>query len=225
MGLRRRRHVSDAILSVVRPRPDVEVRGLRERLPALRPRRGRLDGDGAAVRRARRLLVVARIRDWHYRVMLRPGVSGVAPRAPKVIELDRRYVTGKRRRDEISWNMLTGLLLHELGHSFLYHHWSWTRSGRFRRAFGEVRKAYRVADEHWVDFERRRIATTLTDYVSAYAATHPQEDFAETFRFYVTRRGRLRELFAEFGRKRKGVRVYEKFLVLHDFVRSLRGWK
>jgi hypothetical protein len=178
-----------------------------------------------ALRRARRLLIVSRIRDWHYRVALRPGVSGVAPRAPKVIELDRRYVTGKRRRDEISWNMLTGLLLHELGHSFLYHHWSWTRSGRFRRAFGEVRKAYRVADEHWVDFERRRIATTLTDYVSAYAATHPQEDFAETFRFYVARRGRLRELFAEFGRKRKGVRLYEKFLVLHDYVRSLRGWK
>ncbi len=142
-----------------------------------------------ALRRARRLLIVSRIRDWHYRVALRPGVSGVAPRAPKVIELDR------------------------------------TRSGRFRRTFGEVRKAYRVADEHWVDFERRRIATTLTDYVSAYAATHPQEDFAETFRFYVARRGRLRELFAEFGRKRKGVRLYEKFLVLHDFVRSLRGWK
>jgi len=178
-----------------------------------------------ALRRARRLLIVSRIRDWHYRVALRPGVSGVAPRAPKVIELDRRYVTGKRRRYEISWNMLTGLLLHELGHCFLYHHWSWTRTGRFRRAFGEVRKAYRVADEHWVDFERRRIATTLTDYVSAYAATHPQEDFAETFRFYVMRRGRLRELFAEFGRKRKGVRLYEKFLVLHDFVRSLRGWK
>jgi hypothetical protein len=116
-------------------------------------------------------------------------------------------------------------MLHELGHSFLYHHWAWTRTGRFRRAFGEVRKAYRVADEHWVDFERRRITTTLTDYVSAYAATHPQEDFAETFRFYVARRGRLRELFAEFGRKRKGVRVYEKFLVLHDFVRSLRGWR
>src|SRR5437762_1625082 len=146
-------------------------------------------------------------------------------KAPKGFKFHRRYVTGKRRRDEISWNMLTGLLLHELGHSFLYHHWSWTRSGRFRRTFGEVRKAYRVADEHWVDFERRRIATTLTDYVSAYAATHPQEDFAETFRFYVARRGRLRELFSEFGRKRKGVRVYEKFLVLHDYVRSLRGWK
>ena len=52
---------------------------------------------------------------------------------------------------------------------------------------------------------------------------HPQEDFAETFRFYLTRRGKLRELFAEFGRKRKGVVVYEKFLALHDYVRSLRA--
>ena len=167
----------------------------------------------------------SRLTPWQYRVLLRPGVSGVDPRWPKVIEIDRRYVLGKRRRDDISWNLLTGLILHELGHSFLYHNWSWTRTGRFRRAFGEVRKAYRVADEHWVDFERRKIATTLTDYVSRYAATHPQEDFAETFRFYVARRGKLRELFGEFGRKRKGVHLFEKFLVLHDYVRSLRGWR
>jgi len=178
-----------------------------------------------ALTRARRLLVVSRVTDWNYRILLRPGVSGVDPDAPKVIEIDRRYVTAKRHRDEISWNLLTGLILHELGHSFLYHHWSWTTTGRFRRAFGEVRKAYRVADEHWVDFERRRIATTLPDYVSVYAATHPQEDFAETFRFYVARRGKLRELFGEFGRKRKGVQLFEKFLVLHDYVRSLRGWR
>ena len=178
-----------------------------------------------ALRRVRRLLIVSRITDWDYRVLLRPGVSGVSPDAPKVIEIDRRYVTNKRRRDEISWTTLTGLILHELGHSFLYHHWVWTRTGRFRRSFGEVRKAYRVADEHWVDFERRRIATTMADFVSRYAGTHPQEDFAETFRFYVTRRGRLRELFGEFGRKRKGVVVFEKFLVLHDYVRSLRGWR
>ena len=178
-----------------------------------------------ALRRVRRLLVVSRVTPWDYRVLLRPGVSGVDPRAPKVIEIDRRYVLGKRRRDDISWNMLTGLILHELGHSFLYHNWVWTRSGRFKRAFGEVRKAYRVADEHWVDFERRRIATTLPDHVSVYAGTHPQEDFAETFRFYVTRRGRLRELFGEFGNKRKAVALFEKFLVLHDYVRGLRGWR
>src|SRR5438876_1171668 len=146
-------------------------------------------------------------------------------KAPKGFKYERRYVTGKRWRDEISWNMLTGLILHELGHSFLYHNWSFTRTGRFRRAFGEVRKVYRVADSKWVDFERRGVTTTLPNYVTAYAATHPQEDFAETFRFYVARRGRLRELFAEFGRKRKGVPVFEKFLVLHDFIRSLRGWR
>ena len=180
---------------------------------------------GQALRRVRQLLVVGRIKDWNYRVLLRPGVSGVTHRTPKVIEIERRYVTGKRRRDEISWNMLTGLILHELGHSFLYHNWSFTRTGRFRRAFGEVRKMYRVADWKWVDFERRGVTTTLPNYVTAYAATHPQEDFAETFRFYVSRRGRLRELFAEFGRKRKGVPVFEKFLVLHDFIRSLRGWR
>src|SRR2546422_10267641 len=70
-----------------------------------------------ALRRARQLLVVGRLKDWNYRVLLRPGVSGVTHRTPKIIEIERRYVTGKRRRrDEISWNMLSGLILHELGH-------------------------------------------------------------------------------------------------------------
>src|SRR2546428_10151030 len=95
--------------------------------------------------------------------------------------------------------MLTGLILHELGHSYLYHHWSFTLTGRFRRAFGEVRKAYRVADSKWVDFERRGVTTTLPDYVTAYAATHPQEDFAETFRVYVPRRGPHRRRIPQVG--------------------------
>ena len=191
----------------------------------MRQGRDRAGPDPQALRRVRQLLVVARVKAWNYRLLLRPGVSGVTHRTPKIIEIERRYVAGKRRRDEVSWNMLTGLILHELGHSYLYHHWSFTRTGRFRRAFGEVRTAYRVADSKWVDFERRGVTTTLPNYVTGYAATHPQEDFAETFRFYVARRGRLRELFAEFGRKRKGVTVFEKFLVLHDYIRSLRGWK
>ncbi len=176
-----------------------------------------------ALRQVRRLLNVARISDWGYRVLLRPGVSGVDPRYPKVVEIEQRYVVGVRRRDEVPWPMLVGLISHELGHSFLYHHWHWTRSSAFRRTFGEVAKAYRVLDETWVDFQRRRVANRPVNHVSVYAARHPQEDFAETFRFYLTRRGRLRELFTEFGRKRKGVIVYEKFLVLHEYVRSLRG--
>ncbi|HWP36948.1 MAG TPA: putative zinc-binding metallopeptidase [Gemmatimonadales bacterium] len=173
-----------------------------------------------ALTRVRRLLLVSRIRPWGYRVLLRPGVSGVDPRFPKIVEIDQDYVVGKRKRDEIPWPMLVGLLAHELGHSYLYHNWRWTRTERFRRVFGEVDKAYRGVDDTWVDFQRRRVATTLVDHVSAYAATHPQEDFAETFRFYVTRRGRMRELFAELGRKRKGLVTYEKFLALHDYARG-----
>jgi len=178
-----------------------------------------------ALRRVRRLLLVSRIRDWGYRVLLRPGISGVDPRYPKIVEIEQRYVTGQRSREEIPWPLLVGLITHELGHSFLFHHWHWTRSDRFRGTFGEVSKTYRGMDDTWVYFQRRLVATTPTDYVTAYAARHPQEDFAETFRFYVTRRGRLRELFAEFGRKRKGVVVYEKFLALHDYIRALRGWQ
>ena len=170
-----------------------------------------------ALTRVRRLLLVSRIRDWGYRVLLRPGISGVDPRYPKIVEIEQRYVVGKQRRDEIPWTMLVGLLTHELGHSFLYHHWEWTRHKRFIRAFGEVDKAYRGMDNTWVYFQRRRVAIAPRDHVSAYAAKHPQEDFAETFRFYVTRRGRLRDLFAEFGQKRKGVILYEKFLVLARF--------
>lgn len=176
-----------------------------------------------ALQRVRRLLITSRITDWGYRVLLRPGVSGVDPRWPKVVEIEQRYVVGKGS-DEIPWSMLVGLLVHELGHSFLYHHWSWTKSERFRRTFGEVARTYRVRDDTWVYFQRRRVAIAPANYVTVYAAEHPQEDFAETFRFYVTRRGRLRELLAEFGQKRKGVVVYEKFLALHDYVRSLRGW-
>lgn len=177
-----------------------------------------------ALTRSRRLLLVSRIKPWGYRVLLRPGVSGVDPKYPKVVEIEQRYATG-RRQDEIPWTMLTGLIVHELGHSFLYHHWRWTRTDAFRRVFGEVDKAYRVSDDTWVDFQRRKVATAPVDHVSAYAMQHPQEDFAETFRFYVTRFGRLRDLFSELGRKRKGVVVYEKFLELHDYVRQLRGWR
>ena len=178
-----------------------------------------------ALTRVRRLLLVSRIKDWGYRVLLRPGLSGVDPRASKIIEIDRSYVVGAQRRDEIPWTLLVGLICHELGHSFLYHHWQITRSEEFKRVFGEVRKAYRVSDDAWVDFYRRRVSPGNTQFVTAYAATHPLEDFAEVFRFYVTRRGRMRELLAELGQRRKDIVVYEKFLYMHRFVRSLRGWR
>jgi hypothetical protein len=174
------------------------------------------------LRRVRRLLAVSRIRPWGFRLLLRPGVSGVDPRYPKIVEIDHSYIVGQPSRGEIPWSIVVGLICHELGHSFLYHHWRWTDTAAFIEAFGEVDKAYRVSDLGWVDFQRRRITTTHPNHVTAYAATHPQEDFAETFRLYVTRRGRMRELLAEMGQKRKGVVVYRKFLELDRFLRELR---
>ena len=180
---------------------------------------------GRALTRVRRLLLVARIKDWGFRVLLRPGVSGVDPRSPKIVEIDRSYVVGVRSRDEIPWTLLAGLVSHELGHSFLYHNWSWTRTDEFKRVFGEVHKAYRVSDETWVQFHRGRVASGNSRHVTGYAATHPLEDFAEVFRLYVTWRGRMRELLADLGRRRKDTIVYEKFLLLHRLNRTLRGWR
>lgn len=178
-----------------------------------------------ALTRVRRLLLVSGIKDWGYRVLLRPGVSGVDPRHPKIVEIEQSYVVNAPRRTEIPWQLLVGLICHELGHSFLYHRWSFTRTDAFQRAFGEVHKAYRVRDETWVNFTRKKVSKVRPEFVTAYGATHPLEEFAEVFRIYVTRRGRMKELLADLGRAHKDVIVYERFLFLHRFVRSLRGWR
>src|SRR4029453_9217852 len=122
----------------VRPSAELERGGrgpLRGRVPPLQPGRRRLDERLPLVRpgrhrarpdpprrlpRVRRVLLVSRIRDWGYRVLLRPGISGVDPRWPKAVEIEQRYVVGTKRRDEIPGTMLVGLLTHELGPSFLY---------------------------------------------------------------------------------------------------------
>ncbi len=172
-----------------------------------------------ALRRVQHLLRKVRVPDWGYRVLVRPGVSGVDPRHPKIVEIERRLVA---RRDQISWPSVVGLITHELGHSFLFEHWRFARSRRFRKAFGDVSKAYRGVDESWVSFRRRNFSKTPVNHVTTYASKHPLEDFAETFRFYVIRRGRLKDLLAEIGRKGKGVIVYEKFLTLHTYLQELR---
>jgi hypothetical protein len=172
-----------------------------------------------ALQRVRPLLRKVHVPDWGYRILVRPGISGVDPRHPKIVEIERRLV---ERRDQISWPSMVGLIVHELGHSFLFHHWRFARSKRFRKAFGDVSKAYRGVDESWVSFRKRNLSKTPTNHVTTYASKHPLEDFAETFRFYVIRRARLKDLLAEIGRKGKGVVVYEKFLTLHAYLQELR---
>ncbi len=173
-----------------------------------------------AIQQIETLLRKVGVPDWDYRILVRPGVSGVDPRYPKIIEIQNRYA---RRREGISWPGLVGLLAHELGHSFLFHHWHFARSRRFQRAFGDVDVAYQGVDESWVSFRKSSLSKTPVEYVNAYAATHPLEDFAETFRFYVVRHGELKDLLAEIGRLGKGVIVYEKFLTLHNYIGQLRS--
>lgn len=175
-----------------------------------------------AIRRVHRLLAVSRVPDWGFRILFRPGISGVDPQYPKIVEIDRAHAVQRRRRADVPWTLVVGLICHELGHSFLYHHWAWTRSREFTRAFGGADRDYRVEDDTWLDLQRRSVARAPVRYVTGYASTHPQEDFAETFRFYVTRRGQLRNVFAELGRKRKEAIVYERFLVLDRYLDRLR---
>ena len=172
-----------------------------------------------AVDRVRELLRRARMPAWDYRILVRPGVSGVDPEYPKIVEVRRRYV----QSDDVPWPAVIGLIAHELGHSFLFQNRRFARSAGFRRVFGDIDKPYKGVDESWVSFRRRSVPATPADHVTAYAATHPLEDFAETFRYYVVRSGRLRDLLAELGRKRKGVVVYEKFLTLDRYLERLRA--
>jgi hypothetical protein len=133
---------------------------------------------------------------------------------PEAVVLHHRSMTSGRTPEKqlrtARNSLLVGLITHELGHSFLYHHWHWTSSRAFRRAFGEVNKAYRGLDDTWVYFQRRRVAIAPTDHVTAYAARHPQEDFAETFRFY-SRDGGGSASCCGVRAQAERVVVYEKF--------------
>ncbi len=144
LGLRRRRAVPDALLPLVRAAAGLERgRPVRGRVPSLPPRGGRLDERVPLVRPGRH-------RAGPHPARAHPGAPPAAglphprlgiPRAAAPRDLGRRPAlsqgrwrsssatcVGKRRQDEIPWTMLVGLITHELGHSFLYHHWEWTRS-------------------------------------------------------------------------------------------------
>ncbi len=139
---------------------------------------------------------------------------GVDPRWPKIVEIEQRYVVGRRSRDEIPWTMLVGLITHELGHSFLYHHWDWTRTRRFSHAFGEVDKAYRGMDNSWVYFQRRSVAIAPRDFVSRTRRSirrRTSRDVSVLRHPAGAAAGALRGVRPE----AEGRDLYEKFLVLH----------
>jgi hypothetical protein len=72
-----------------------------------------------------------------------------------------------------------------------------------------------------VEFHHRGASRVPLDHVTPYAGLHPQEDFAETFRLYVTRGASLNDLFSELRAKRKAEVVKERFQLLHEYVQTL----
>lgn len=175
-----------------------------------------------ALERVEQLLAISGVPAWDYRVLLRPGVSGVDPAFPRIVEINRGLV-GRRPPDPVRWEMLAGLILHELGHSFLYHHPAWTHSEVFRVAFGDVDAPYLVPDTVEVEFGDARFPIIPTGFASHYGVYHPQEDFAETFRYYVLRGGRMGELREEAARTRKLPVVSARFSALDTFLGLLRA--
>ncbi len=94
------------------------------------------------------------------------------------------------------YRTLLGHFRHEIGH----YYWSLLIHGqrayaRFRELFGDERQDYGEALEHHY---RRASAAWSDHHVSAYAESHPWEDWAETFAHYLHIRDTL-QTAAHFG--------------------------
>ena len=81
------------------------------------------------------------------------------------------------------YRTLLGHLRHESGHYF----WSLLVTGekltRFREVFGDERQDYCEALRN--HYARGPLPEWGSEYITAYAACHPQEDFAETWAHYL----------------------------------------
>lgn len=130
-----------------------------------------------------------------------PDGAGVTGYRNDVVTLDLREVDDEhrdrlRRRFGEAERTVIGHLRHEMGH----HYWGTLieRTGRieqFRALFGDERTDYGAAlDAHY------ELIGLMHDeqYVSRYAASHPSEDWAETFARYLQLRDEL-ETAAEHG--------------------------
>jgi hypothetical protein len=118
-----------------------------------------------------------------------PGEGGITGHLDGVVTLDLAE-TDDRHRDDLRrrlgepFRTVIGHLRHEIGH----HYWGRLvgqadNLNRFRRLFGDERDNYREAvGRH---YSTGNGAWDRTRFVTAYAAAHPLEDWAETFAHYL----------------------------------------
>jgi len=103
----------------------------------------------------------------------------------------------ERLRQELGepYRTLLGHMRHEVGH-FYWEGLAGADVDRFRELFGDERADYTAALER--HYRNSPVAGWSEDYVSAYAAAHPWEDWAETFAHYLHIRDTL-QTAAAFG--------------------------
>lgn len=118
-----------------------------------------------------------------------PGEGGITGHLDGVVTLDLAE-TDERHRDDLRrrlgepFRTVVGHLRHEIGH----HYWGrlvgqTNNIDHFRRLFGDEREDYREAVER--HYSASDGAWDRTRFVTAYAASHPLEDWAETFAHYL----------------------------------------
>lgn len=118
-----------------------------------------------------------------------PGEGGITGHLDGVVTLDLAE-TDEGHRDDLRrqlgepFRTVIGHLRHEIGH----HYWprlvgQSDELDRFRRLFGDERVDYAQAvDRH---YSGGNTSWDPTRFVTAYAASHPLEDWAETFAHYL----------------------------------------
>lgn len=118
-----------------------------------------------------------------------PGEGGLTGHLDGVVTLDLAE-TDERHRDDLRrrlgepFRTVIGHLRHEIGH----HYWGrlvaqTNDTAAFRQMFGDEREDYSDAlARHYAGADER---WDRTRFVSAYACSHPLEDWAETFAHYL----------------------------------------
>ncbi len=127
-----------------------------------------------------------------------PGASAVTGHDRGLITLDLSEAD-ERHRDELRrqlgepFRTLIGHLRHEVGHYYFAHLVSASDEiDGFRSLFGDERADYSAAlDEHYRGARTTVGERDLSRFVTAYAASHPLEDWAETFAHYLHTRDGL----------------------------------
>ena len=155
-----------------------------------------------------------------------PGEGGITGHLEGIVtldlaETDEQHREDLRRRLGEPFRSVIGHLRHEIGH----HYWGrlvgqTNEINQFRRLFGDERDDYaRAVENHYAVGSQ----WDATRFVSAYAASHPLEDWAETFAHYLHIRDAL-DTAAAFGFAPAGATFERRSLGPSGFDTIIEMW-